>query len=661
VASTRIVEHIGRVLDGRYRLLAPIGTGASAHVYLAEDVRLKRRVAVKILHPALTDDKGFLKRFRAEARAAASLNHPNIMSVFDWGEGSDGPYIVCEFLGGGSLRAILDQGTRLTPSQGLAVGLEAARALDHAHRRGIMHRDIKPANLLFDDEGRLRIADFGLARALAEAAWTEPSGTVLGTARYAAPEQIQGSHLDGKADVYSLAVVLIEAVTGRVPFEADTTVGTLMGRVERPLPAPPELGPLAPIVARAGRPDAAERLDAVAFGAALQAAAPELPAPEPLPLAGTPGVDESLAGIDPDPTEVGTATRAPESAAIPTTDEAPTATDLPWVGMGNGDATAVIAPSTPPSFEAPAPVAVAPEPAAPMRAGRRHRRRWPLYVVLAVILVAAAVTGGYFFVQSQIPVHPVPEETNQPAPQAIAALKVLKFKVRATQAFVDAIPAGFVAAQRPDPGVKLKEGDTVTLIVSKGPTPIMVPDLTGLSHDVAVERLRGAGFVVGTETPQPDENAPEGQVLDWSPKGVEVPKGGAINLTISSGPPPREIPDVSGQSYQAAADALDAKGLKYARNDVYNDDVPEGQVVSTSPKAGSDVQRGSTVTINVSKGQPTVPSLAGLSVPDATAKLDAAGLKVGGVYGPSGGHVFLTTPGAGTKVKSGTSVALFII
>ncbi|HEX6596566.1 MAG TPA: protein kinase, partial [Acidimicrobiales bacterium] len=184
MASTRIADHIGRVLGGRYRLAAAIGTGASAHVFLADDVRLGRRVAVKVLHPALADDAAFLKRFRAEARAAAALNHPNVLAVYDWGEEADGPFIVTEFLGGGSLRAMLDRGHRLTPSQVLLVGLMAARGLDYAHRRGLVHRDIKPANLLFDDEGRMRIADFGLARALAEAAWTEPSGALLGTARY---------------------------------------------------------------------------------------------------------------------------------------------------------------------------------------------------------------------------------------------------------------------------------------------------------------------------------------------------------------------------------------------------------------------------------------------------------------------------------------------
>src|SRR5439155_14133666 len=231
--STRMADQIGRVLGGRYRVLAPIGTGASAHVFLAEDVTLRRRVALKVLHPALAHDEGFLRRFQAEARAAAALSHPNVMAVYDWGDDGESPYLVCEFLGGGSLRALLDSGHRLTPSQALLVGLEAARGLEYAHHRSLVHRDIKPANLLFDAEGRLRIADFGLARALAEAAWTEPSGAVLGTARYGAPEQLRGESIDGKADVYALAVVLVEVGSGEVPFAADTPIATLMGRIDR--------------------------------------------------------------------------------------------------------------------------------------------------------------------------------------------------------------------------------------------------------------------------------------------------------------------------------------------------------------------------------------------------------------------------------------------
>ena len=234
-----MTDQIGRVLSGRYRLIAPIGSGASALVYLADDTRLRRRVAVKLLHQALADDEAFLRRFRAEAQAAAALNHPHVLAVYDWGDDEREPYLITEYLGGGSLRAMLDAGKRLTPSQALMVGLEAARGLEFAHTRGFVHRDIKPANLLFGEEGRLRIGDFGLARALAEAAWTEPSGSMLGTARYAAPEQASGVRVDGKVDVYSLALVLIEAVTGTVPVTASMSTSASAYTSALPSTRPP--------------------------------------------------------------------------------------------------------------------------------------------------------------------------------------------------------------------------------------------------------------------------------------------------------------------------------------------------------------------------------------------------------------------------------------
>ena len=289
MAISGVADLTGRVLAGRYRLLAPIGAGASGRVYVADDVRLKRRVGVKVLHLALAEDAGFLRRFRAEAQVAASLNHPNVMAVYDWGE-DDVPFMVLELLTGGSLRGLLDSGARLTPSQATHVGRQVTGALEYAHARGVVHRDIKPANLLFDEHGIVRVADFGLARALAEASWTEPAGTVVGTARYAAPEQATGAPLDGRADLYSLAVVLVEAVTGTVPAVADTAIGTLAARTHTPLVAPLALGRLGPVVERAGRPDPADRYpDAATMRAALGDAARVLPPPQPLPLAGLGG------------------------------------------------------------------------------------------------------------------------------------------------------------------------------------------------------------------------------------------------------------------------------------------------------------------------------------------------------------------------------------
>ena len=192
-----ITDSIGRVLGKRYRLLSALGTGASAHVFLAEDVSLQRLVAVKVLQPGLATDNAFLKRFRAEARSVASLNHPHVLRVFDWGEDTDGPYLVLEYLGGGSLRDLLDRDVRLTHSQAAQLGAEVAQGLAYAHVRGLVHRDIKPANLLFDEESRVRVADFGVARALAEAAWTEPAGAMVGTARYISPEAAEGTRSTG--------------------------------------------------------------------------------------------------------------------------------------------------------------------------------------------------------------------------------------------------------------------------------------------------------------------------------------------------------------------------------------------------------------------------------------------------------------------------------
>ncbi|MCU1458832.1 MAG: protein kinase family protein with domain, partial [Actinomycetia bacterium] len=290
----------GTVLAGRYRLLALIGTGASGKVYVADDVRLKRQVAVKVLHAALSDDAGFLRRFRAEAQVAASLHHPNIVSVYDWGE-DDVPFMVLELLEGGSLRAMLDRGIRLTPAQAAHVGSEVCAALEYAHARGLVHRDVKPANLLFDEHGIVRVADFGLARALAEASWTEPAGAVIGTARYASPEQATGAPLDARSDLYSLGLVLVESVTGNVPFAADTALGTLAARTQNSVPAPAELGPLAPVVERACRVTPAERYpDAVTMGDALGDAIDAMPIPGPLTLVGTGEVIE-----DPNPTQLG--------------------------------------------------------------------------------------------------------------------------------------------------------------------------------------------------------------------------------------------------------------------------------------------------------------------------------------------------------------------
>ena len=703
VGSTRMADHIGRVLGDRYRLLAPVGSGGSGHVFVADDVRLRRRVAVKMLHPALADDEAFLKRFRAEARAAAALNHPNVMAVYDWGEEDEGPYLVCEYLGGGSLRSVLDRGRRLSPSQALLVGLEAARGLDYAHRRGLVHRDIKPANLLFDLEGRLRIGDFGLARALAEAAWTEPIGTVLGTARYASPEQVSGAPIDGRADVYSLALVLVEAVTGQVPFAADTTVATLMGRLDKPIEPPPELGPLAAAVARAGRPDPAERLDAAGLASALQSVALTLPAPEPLPLAGAATVDEMSAvvdntdvgprpgepprrpaptafeptraaaadpGRDPDPDATGmVASSGPEptgaTPVVPPAAARATSTSTSTATAGLDDTLRQAAPTTvtrtAPAREPAAPPYVAPELS---RAGRRRRRRWPYLVLLFLVLAGGVGAGSYYLVSNRAPSHPLPDVIGQTELQAATALRTLKFDVQIREEHFDGSTPGEVRLQTPAGGgtATLKEGKRVTLVVSKGPAPTPVPDLVAMDEAGARKAIEAVGHVVGTVTARNDETVPAGGILDWTNKGASPPKGATVDLVVSDGPAPRELPNLAGKTFDEAASALDALGLDAERIDAYtDDDGSAGKVTGTDPAAGTKVSRGATVTVTVSKGQPVVPDLSDLSADEAAAALQAVGLHVGSTFGPSGGEVFLTLPGEGTKVRPGASVTIYLL
>ncbi len=655
MASTRIADHIGRVLGGRYRLLAPIGTGASAHVFLADDVKLRRRVAVKVLHPALADDEAFLRRFRAEAHAAAALNHPNVMSVYDWGEETDGPYLVCEYLGGGSLRALLDRGHRLTPAQALSVGLQAAAGLDYAHRRGLVHRDIKPANLLFDDDGRLRIADFGLARALAEAAWTEPMGAVLGTARYASPEQVRGVAVDGKADVYSLAVVLVEACTGSVPFAADTTVATLLGRLERPLEPPPEMGRLGAILARAGRPDPADRMDAAALGSALQAASADLARPEPLPLAGMASLDETLPALDSDPTDLGLGD-ADRAGDVTVVDEAPRAIGAaPVVGP---EAAGEPRPSR---RQRRRERAEHTEPKEPRE--RDNRRRWPLVVLVVVALLVAGGVASWAVIRARVPTHPVPAVAGMAEQDAAAALKALKFQVVLREEFSDTVPLRAVIAQDPAAGVRLEEEERVTITVSKGPTPTAVPDLTGKTEDEARAAVEAVGHKVGSVTSQFSEDTRRGVVLDWTLKGEQPPKGATVDIVVSKGPEPRLVPaGLVGMTFEQASAELGRLGLEAVRAEAFNDDDDtRGKVVATNPGPRASVARGSRVTVTVSKGQPQVPRINDMTVAEARAALEAAGLRLGNTFGPGSGKVFLTIPAAGTKVRPNTAVNVYVL
>ena len=643
----QITESVGRVLGKRYRLLSALGTGASAHVYLAEDVSLQRHVAVKVLQPALAQDASFLKRFGAEARSVASLNHPNVLRVFDWGEDADGPYLVLEYLGGGSLRDILDGGTRLSHAQAARLGAEAARGLAYAHARGLVHRDVKPANLLFDEDGRVRVADFGVARALAEAAWTEPAGAMVGTARYASPEQAEGQQVDGRSDVYSLALVLYESVTGEVPFVADTTFGTLMARVGAPLPRHPALGPLDNVLARAAAPEAAARLDAAGLAARLDALAAAMPAPAPLPIK-TPEPEGTA------PVAVGF--RAPSSDEL--TQQAP-----PARRPGAPGPDAVF------DLEAVEPDQARTDGAPPIT---RRRRRWP-WIVVAVVVVLAALGGGlYAAAKNKVftASHPVPTLVGQTLTSARALVAKDHFTlVERPTVYSTTVAAGVVEHQSPDPRTSLKEGSSVAVTASKGLPPVTVPSLTGFDCAGAQKVLALVNLTGQCLSPTYSSTVPTGQVINWSYDNVfnatSAPYHSTVLMAISNGPAPVPIPSVAGQTYLQAQATLNAAGFQSSETQQTSTTVAAGQAIGTNPAAGADALKGTSVTVLISEGPPlvNVPSVVGGTVASAIAALNAEGIQAGGITGLSVPQtqtylVTSTSPAAGASVPIGSSVTL---
>jgi beta-lactam-binding protein with PASTA domain/tRNA A-37 threonylcarbamoyl transferase component Bud32 len=642
---SRMTDQIGRVLSGRYRLIAPLGTGASAQVYLADDVRLRRRVAVKLLHAALADDEAFLRRFRAEAQAAAALSHPNIVAVYDWGDDDGRPYIITEYLSGGSLRTVLDDGGRLTQSQALLVGLEATRALDYAHRRGFVHRDVKPANLLFGEDGRLRIADFGLARALAEAAWTEPQGAVLGTARYASPEQAQGESVDGRADVYSLGLVLIEAVTGSVPFAADTTIATLMGRVGKPVVVPDALGPLQKPLQRAGQPLPADRPDAGELAIALMACAEDLPRPEPLQLlAAAPVVDLTVgSGDDPDATMLGSSAHAPSRLLQPGD---ATVTDVPAVA--SGPAPQFMGDGYDDGYD-----------------DTRRRRRWPVVVGAVVLAALLGIGAAWAVIEARLPTYEVPVLVGNTEEAARNAVDGYGWTIDRRTERKDGSEPGKVLRTEPAAGEQLKKGDKLILFVSLGNTLAAVPgDLVGRTLDDATAALQAAGGFVPKLTEVFDETQAAGIVLAVAPEtSGDQPKGSEIALTVSRGPEPRTVPSgLAGKSYDEAAAAITGVQLVPVKVEEFSDTIEAGKVIGLRPGEGQPAARDSNVEVVVSRGPDlvAVPSVAGKDLKGAVAVLEAAGLQAGDVFGPANGQPFDTDPRAGTMVKRGSSVDIYM-
>jgi eukaryotic-like serine/threonine-protein kinase len=612
-----VTEVAGNTLvDSRYRILRRIGSGGMADVYSAEDTHLGRQVALKVLHRRFAQDQEFVERFRREASAAAGLQHPNVVNVFDRGRHDGTYYIAMEHLPGRTLKEIVESEAPLAQERVVDVGLQILQAAGFAHRHGVIHRDFKPHNVIVDDRAHAKVTDFGIARAGASE-MTE-TGSIMGTAQYLSPEQAQGHAVTATSDLYSIGVMLYEMLAGRLPFEGESAVSIALKHLSEP-PRPisqlrPDVHPaLESVVMAALAKDPARRWQtAEDFGEALAAAGAQLGVAAP-----------------PSDTSVFAPVPAPVPAAV------------------DGDA-------PPPAL---APV-TEPEP--------KRKRRWPWF---AIGLLTLALVGFLTYLAvsalTAAETREVPRVVGRQLVEARAVLERAGFQVEETRVRSEA-DFDQVLDQDPNPNEEAEEGSTVVLEVSGGPGTVLVPTVRNLPQGQAIDELEERGLRANVDR-LPSEDVRTGLALRTVPgAGTEVERGERIQLFISSGPELVAVPAVIGLSRDSAEAQISEAGLVPAVQEAESEQ-PEGEVISQDPSAGSELRVGSTVTITVSTGieQVVVPDVVGIGAGDAERQLRAEGLvpvrREMEVAEPSqDGQVIDQRPGAGIEVDAGREVVIVV-
>jgi beta-lactam-binding protein with PASTA domain/predicted Ser/Thr protein kinase len=587
---------IDTLFDGRYRIQRKLGAGGMADVYLAEDQELGRRVAIKILNGRHANDDQFIERFRREAKNAAALNHPNIVSIYDRGNAEDTYYIAMEFLDGRTLKELI-------VSRGAApinVAIEYARqilsALRFAHRHGIVHRDIKPHNVLVDAEGRVKVTDFGIARA-GTSQMTE-TGSIVGTAQYLSPEQARGGEIDPRSDLYSLGVVLYELLTGKTPFDGDTPVEIAMKHLSNAPQPPSKL-----------RPDIPPELDMVVLRA----------------LAKSP--DDRYQSADEMESDLERVARGARVSAT-TSDTATLVLRRRAAAGAAASATAATMIATPPSTPAAAvPPTVIEEEEEYEEGGERPL--WPWLVAAGFVI--AAIIAGFFVYQelsgskATVPVNNYVNEQQSHAEQQIRRADLVPAVKKGPS---ERFNRGIVFKQDPSAGTKLEKGSTVTIWVSTGPPKVTVPTVKGQQWPEAQQALVNAGLKP-VEHIVPGE--PKGQVAATDPgAGERVPKDSEVRVNVYSGPVTASVPSVVGLTVDEAQATLHKAGFNGNPTFVNNSTAPQGQVISQNPAPGTTAKQGSTVNFNVSNGPPqiTVPDVVGYTSQQAVSTLEGAGFLV---------------------------------
>ena len=626
----------GLLIDGRYRVLACMARGGMASVYIAEDERLGRRVALKVMHPHLAESERFTARFRQEARSAAKISNPGIVPVYDQGAFHGQGYLVMELVDGPDLRAHVASRDSLTAGDALRFAEEILRALAAAHQAGVIHRDLKPENVLVASDGTLKITDFGLARAASEVSLSS-TGSIMGTVAYLAPEVALRGDADGRTDVYAVGIMLFEMLTGTVPGGSATNpVQLAMSRVNEDVPPPSSVEPWIP----------SEVDDLVAALCARN--------PDDRPL--TANDAAALVG------------RVRENLPEEVLDHA-----LPVAGQrspqGPGDTTVTLR-SHGQTTTLPVQnriVHTSGSTVAPQDKQLSGRRRGPLVVISILLLVAAAALGFWWWWQQYGPGSYVdlPDLSGRTVAEAEETLTDLGLASTLTYEHSDDIDAGIVLRTDPPAGEPVHKNNEVGLIVSSGVLMLVVPDVHEMTLEEAQAELQTAGFEVGGTTENWSETVPEGQVISTNPTaGSSVEHWVKVDLSVSKGREPIEIPDVLGLSVDEATEALAGLGLEVDQVDGYSDDYDIGTVAAVAPPAGETVFKGDAVTITKSLGSEyvTVPSVRGLQRTEAISKLEAAGLEVEVVTLAD----FFDTVGsqseaAGSSVRRGTVVTITVV
>jgi eukaryotic-like serine/threonine-protein kinase len=635
----------GRLLEGRYRIGARIARGGMASVYEATDIRLDRTVAVKIMHPGLGDDAEFAARFVREARSAARLSHPNVVAVYDQGDDHGTVFLAMELVEGITLRDVIRKESPMPPARALALVEPVLSALAAAHRAGIIHRDVKPENVLIAADGRVKVADFGLARAVsADTQHTATGGVLIGTVSYLAPELVVDGRADARADVYAVGVVLFELLTGAKPHEGETPIQVAYKHVHEDVPAPSSLEPGIPayvdaLVARATARDRGLR-----------------PADAAVLLHQLHRVSHALAeGVHDDP-EL-TADLTPlllhtQPAEAPSPEDAVLDRTTPLQVL---DRRPAAPPPGPPVRRAP-----------PARRPRRSRRGLVLLLV-ALLLVAGAGVGAWWFLDGRYTSTPgVLGLTRSAAEQRLdeAGLDV----AWGEKAYSETVPAGRVVATDPEPGSKVLDGGTVTVVLSLGKERYDVPKLKGMTVDQAQDALAETHLAYGTSTEKWSDTVKSGVVITSTPKaGTTLRPDTAVDLVVSKGPKPVTLKDWVGKDADDALAWLEAKGLDgKVASEEYSDTIEEGDVISMDPPAGTTLHRGDAVSFVVSQGPHLVevPSVRAQGVDAATDTLEALGFHVvteraSGYLGL--GYVFSQSPGGGEMVPVGSTITLTLI